>query len=347
MSFKAVDVSNLNGTVNMQALKNAGYDLVILRCTEGTSGKGSYDENYVTNFKNARAVGLLVGAYHFARFQTQEKCDSEVENFLNHVLKPDMIALDQEQTNLPNGFNITDLSLRFMDKVAHVAPTLFYCYPYFLRDHCDRRITKYGLWIAHYGVQSPLLTYYKDYAIWQYTDKGRVTGVTSNLDLNTGKDEFLNSIKGGSKYVPVSTTGSISNTSSNNVISTIQSGLNSKYGVKIGVDGISGPATKSAIIKGIQTELNKQFGKKIAIDGIYGSATEAALSGVIVKKGAQGNFTWLIQALLAFRGWSIDVDGIYGQTTYNKILAFQQEKKLGADGIVGQATLHALLTASL
>ena len=53
--------------------------------------------------------------------------------------------------------------------------------------------------------------------------------------------------------------------------------------------------------------------------------------------------TW--QARMAERGWHIEVDGIYGPQTRRIAMAFQAEKGLVVDGLVGPATWAAAWTA--
>ncbi|MGC9379478.1 peptidoglycan recognition protein family protein [Streptomyces sp. MH13] len=49
--------------------------------------------------------------------------------------------------------------------------------------------------------------------------------------------------------------------------------------------------------------------------------------------------TW--QQRMAARGWSISVDGVYGEQSRRVCLAFQQEKGLTVDGVVGARTWYA------
>ncbi|KAB2384622.1 peptidoglycan-binding protein [Actinomadura montaniterrae] len=49
--------------------------------------------------------------------------------------------------------------------------------------------------------------------------------------------------------------------------------------------------------------------------------------------------TW--QARMKARGWSIAVDGAYGPASEEVCRAFQREKGLGVDGVVGPATWRA------
>ncbi|WP_446897387.1 glycoside hydrolase family 25 protein [Clostridium sp. LBM24168] len=195
--IKGVDISNLNGTVNMNLIKNAGNSFVIAKATEGST---FVDKFYSYNIKNARALELITGAYHFARFTTKEKAIKEANFFKSIVAEtePDIVALDFEQK--VNG-DITDTCLAFMDAVSDIAPTLIYCNPSWIKDHLNTRITKYPLWIAHHEVLSPTFALWTDYTLWQFTDKGQISGVNGYIDLNYMVEDFYNSIKGGKKKV--------------------------------------------------------------------------------------------------------------------------------------------------
>lgn len=192
--LKGIDISNLNGNVNMELVKNAGYEFVFCRATEGTSGSGSRDPYYKQNIENAKKVGLLTGAYHFSHFADKTKELSEVGNFLDFIkdTNPDIVILDAE--NSCTG-DITDLCIDFLDKVSAVAQPLFYANPSWIQAHLNSSITKYPLWIANYGVSKPRFTLWPYFTVWQYADKGQVSGISGYLDLNYMDDNFFKVIK--------------------------------------------------------------------------------------------------------------------------------------------------------
>ena len=123
-------------------------------------------------------------------------------------------------------------------------------------------------------------------------------------------------------------------------IATIQTSLNEKYGLNISVDNIYGNETKKVLVKGLQTELNKQFGSKLAVDGIFGTNTYNAC--INVRRGAEGNITWLIQSMLICKLFNINADGIFGPATESAIREFQKRNGLSQDGIVGKNTFNKL-----
>ena len=120
----------------------------------------------------------------------------------------------------------------------------------------------------------------------------------------------------------------------------IQATLNERYGLNIAVDNIYGNETKRALVKGLQTELNKQYNRGLAVDGIFGTNTYNAC--INVRKGAEGNITYLIQAMLVCHSFDIDADGIFGPATENAVREFQKRNGLSQDGIVGKNTFKKL-----
>lgn len=123
-------------------------------------------------------------------------------------------------------------------------------------------------------------------------------------------------------------------------IAQIQNVLNEKYGLDIDVDNIYGNETKKALVKGLQTELNKQFEGNLVVDGIFGTNTYNAC--INVRRGAEGNITWLIQSMLICHSFNINADGIYGTATEGAVRDFQSRNGLSVDGIVGKNTFNKL-----
>lgn len=123
-------------------------------------------------------------------------------------------------------------------------------------------------------------------------------------------------------------------------VARIQATLNNRYGLNIAVDNIYGNETRKALVKGLQTELNKQYHRGLAVDGIFGINTYNAC--INVRKGAEGNITWLIQSMLICHSFNINADEIFGSATENAVREFQKRNGLSQDGIVGKNTFNKL-----
>lgn len=128
-----------------------------------------------------------------------------------------------------------------------------------------------------------------------------------------------------------------------------------------GADGVFGPMTEQAT-KQFQAQLG------VAVDGIVGPQTHEATARLLallrrtqgdrtgsqvpafpgrMHRGSIGVPVKTLQRRLAERGWRITIDGIFGPQTEKTVRAFQSEKGLGVDGIVGPITWDALWAAPI
>ncbi|MEY8001444.1 GH25 family lysozyme [Clostridium sp. Mt-5] len=241
--IKGIDISNLNGPINMNLIKNAGNSFVIAKATEGST---FVDKFYNDNIKKAKALGLVTGAYHFGNFTTIAKVIQEA-NFFKQIVEgtnADFVVLDFEQQC---SGDMTDACLEFLKIASTVAPALIYCNPSYIKAYLNSKIAKYPLWIAHYGVSSPSTVLWPNYAIWQYSEKGQISGIGGYLDLNYMSDSFFNSLGGTRQPNPLV-----------EQIKALQYDLNSEYNAGLVVDGVVGPATMAAL-KGIQNIIVKGY----------------------------------------------------------------------------------------
>lgn len=90
-----------------------------------------------------------------------------------------------------------------------------------------------------------------------------------------------------------------------------------------------------------QRELNIQFGAGISEDGIFGPETKS--HAILVRRGAKGNITRIIQEMLVKDGYKLDIDGDFGPKTEKAVKRFQKKHGLAVDGIVGPDTIEELL----
>jgi peptidoglycan hydrolase-like protein with peptidoglycan-binding domain len=120
------------------------------------------------------------------------------------------------------------------------------------------------------------------------------------------------------------------------------------------IDGIFGSATKASVIK-------FQQANAVTVDGIVGQETESAIQREIwisqrptLKEGSRGEEVQRMQELLSKaeeierqQGGSLKldvgrIDGVFGSKTKASVIKFQNDRKIKADGIVGQVTWKQL-----
>lgn len=227
------------------------------------------------------------------------------------------------------------------------------------------------LWVAQYGSNSglpegsPFLGPWSSFAYWQYTSNGSLPGYGGRIDLSTTD---------GRGYSGGGTASTGGNITSRNTRALQQALIAKGFSVgPTGADGVYGPATTAAV---------KAFQKSVGItvDGVYGPVTDSHLFGTPAPQASHpsavrapafplpngsyfgpraggvqsvsGYFShqadlkvW--QQRMKDRGWILTVDGLYGPQTEGVTKAFQAEKHLAVDGLIGPATWSAAWTSPI
>ena len=308
--MKGIDISMHNGTISFGAVKNSGVNVVIIKATEGVE----YIDPYLSqHYNGAKAAGLNIGFYHFMSEKTNP--GQQAVDFWNAIKEKQfnvMPCLDIETNSWGRSSKqITDRCLEFLNKFKALSglSCMIYTGGYFGRDNLDSRIKNYPGWIAHYGVNTPMATGFSVIG-HQYTETGRVNGISGNVDLNNFTDKI---------FIGKANAPSNSSSSSNNI-----------YG-------------SHSLISSLQQEITRQGFGNLYADGIAGDNTVNAAP--TCKPNATGGITKIIQQMLINIGYPVGnygADGVFGNGTVIAIKAFQRDCNLSADGIVGRETWKAL-----
>ena len=78
---------------------------------------------------------------------------------------------------------LSEAALAFCQRIqenGYQAMVYFYPYIGYLLYQLDD-ITDYPFWVAQYTAQP---TFYYDFQIWQYTNRGQVNGINGNVDMD-------------------------------------------------------------------------------------------------------------------------------------------------------------------
>jgi cell wall-associated NlpC family hydrolase len=87
----------------------------------------------------------------------------------------------------------------------------------------------------------------------------------------------------------------------------------------------------------------KRFGRGLIIFLLLFCAATIANASGAYREGDEGEDVTQIQARLSALGYQVSVDGDFGPATTEAIKAFQRDRGLEADGIVGAMTYKALM----
>lgn len=188
--IKGIDVSKHQGKIDWKKVKASGVQFVILRAGYG---QNNIDDRFKENIKNALAVGLKVGVYWFSYAYTTGMAKKEAEYCLKAVKGYDIalpIFFDWEYDSMEyakkHGANctkdlITSMSLAFcqaVKKAGYIAG--YYENPDYLKNHIYQdKLKGFDFWLAHYTKTKSMTC-----DIWQYSDSGKVEGISGNVDMN-------------------------------------------------------------------------------------------------------------------------------------------------------------------
>jgi GH25 family lysozyme M1 (1,4-beta-N-acetylmuramidase) len=92
---QGIDVSANQGTINWSSVKNGGISFAFTKATEGV---GFTDSKFAANMSAAKAAGVIIGPYHFARPDTFNTDPNDAANEANDFV--DTIQSYYQGTNL-------------------------------------------------------------------------------------------------------------------------------------------------------------------------------------------------------------------------------------------------------
>lgn len=194
--YRYIDVSRYQGTIDWARVAAAGYKGAMLK-TVSTNHKlskradGLYiDPTFETNYKNAKAAGLDVGVYYYTYATSEAMADAELALVREAVRGKELtlpLAVDVEENKLKpmstlDLTNLTAYALEQIEKMGFYAQ--LYTYTSYANVHLDmaRLSGRWDVWLADYTGKAPKVSF--KYNAHQHTSKGRVPGISGNVDLN-------------------------------------------------------------------------------------------------------------------------------------------------------------------
>jgi GH25 family lysozyme M1 (1,4-beta-N-acetylmuramidase) len=195
--IEGIDVSHWQDTIDWAKVAGAGKKFAFIKATESTD---FVDNMYATNRAQAKARGIRVGAYHFARPGTNTNdAVNEANWFIKNAAPVSgelLPVLDLEVTGGLTDAQLEAWTKAFMDRVYALTGVkgAIYTSPSFWSNNVGNstKIAAGGykvLWIAHWTSGSSPTTPANNWngngwTFWQYTSSGTVAGISGRVDLN-------------------------------------------------------------------------------------------------------------------------------------------------------------------
>lgn len=208
-----IDVSKWNKTIDWDEVKDAGIEFAIIRCgyRGASSGALVLDPMYEQNIRGAIEAEIPVGVYFFTQAVDEVEAVEEASAVISLIEEYDVdypVFLDSESTGgtgRADGLEAderTKIHKAFLETIAAAGyETGIYGSRNWLNDQVDmEELSSYKTWLAEYAEVPEYDGYYH---MWQYTSKGTVDGIDTNVDLNLcymNIDTSINHAKGAAGY---------------------------------------------------------------------------------------------------------------------------------------------------
>jgi len=181
-------------------VKNSGKSFAFMKATEGTTYK---DPTFKTNWANAKAAGLIRGAYHFAHPGTSATTQADFFcDFVNPGTGDLQMMLDLEADDGVSPSGVRSWVVTFINRIVARTgnPGIIYTGYYFWRDQAGNGSNlNCPLFLAYYGTNPTAYVpaAWSYYTFWQYTSSGSVSGISGNVDRDAfnGSTTGLNALR--------------------------------------------------------------------------------------------------------------------------------------------------------
>ncbi|SEQ09975.1 Lyzozyme M1 (1,4-beta-N-acetylmuramidase), GH25 family [Lachnospiraceae bacterium RM5] len=206
-----IDVSSHQGDIDWAQVKDAGINFAYIRVGYRgyENGKLCKDSMADKNIREAKANGILVGAYFFSQAITETEAMEEASLTLNYISGYQMdlpVVIDWEtgkgyRTLGKSGEDLAGIISVFCDTVSangYTPMVYMNCTDFTSRIGGTGITSRYASWLAwyfkeyngnnyaanvfKYGDLMPKTEF--NYYIWQYSSKGSIPGISTRVDMD-------------------------------------------------------------------------------------------------------------------------------------------------------------------
>ena len=230
-----IDVSAHQGPIDWAAMARDGVQFAIIRAVSSSGSSVVEDPYFRTNVRQAKANGILVGAYIYSYAFNNAEMKVEIDKFHTamQALKAegyilDMpVFIDYEDSRLYNAAgcpanntertNVVRYGMQLLESYGYYPG--FYTYYNFAKNYLNYQQLMnegYDFWLAHYGISQPSIA---GVEMWQYSSSLTVGG-RHPIDGNYCYKDYTDLIHGtgGGSHVEVQETLTVYDLNTNKVV---------------------------------------------------------------------------------------------------------------------------------
>lgn len=200
-----IDVARYQGTIDWAQVAASGIDFAMVRVgyRMDKSREIVADSNARYNMQEAQKNGIKLGAYFFSTAVNEEEAKAEADWTADYIAQYQItypVAFDCEgferESSAQYGLSTTqrtDIAIAFLNRIYERGYTpMFYSSMHEMTGDAKwetSRIEKsYRIWVSQYPSapypQTEKSSYQGVHAMWQYTNRGTVAGISQPVDVN-------------------------------------------------------------------------------------------------------------------------------------------------------------------
>lgn len=180
-----IDVSRYQSDIDWKLVADQEITFAFVKASEGETISDNF---FCKNWVEMKDAGIRRGAYHFFRPTTSVL--TQAQNFMDNVLLDTGDLPPVLDVEVMDGVSTEDLVkrvrtwLEIIEAEYQIRP-IIYTNLKFYNKHLADFLPEYPVWIARYNVYfEPMLTNELDWHFWQYGNRGRLDGITGDVDFN-------------------------------------------------------------------------------------------------------------------------------------------------------------------
>ena len=182
-----LDLSEHNGNIDFNKIKNAGIEFVILRVGWiGNLENHTIDKKFEEYYREAKAVGLQIGFYVYSYVISKSAMLSAIKWVKTQITG--------KTSEYPIFIDVEDSQISNLSKEQLTNLCKYFCYNFqnsgvyanldwFKNKLNVNELLNYKIWLAQWTSSENHSADFK-VDLWQYSSKGNVNGISGNVDMN-------------------------------------------------------------------------------------------------------------------------------------------------------------------
>lgn len=197
--IRGIDVSHWEGEIDWAAVAADGVRFAFVKAgSDHSAGGFTPDRTFARNLDGAAAAGIPVGCFIYSYAKSTDAVSAGMEKALA------MLEPYRSRITWPVAYDVEEKAQAALGRetctaicntaVAHIAAAgyvpLIYACKSWLTDNLYADRLAADVWLAHYTEVGGKTSYTGPWAIHQYSETGRIAGITEPVDLDVSRVDY-------------------------------------------------------------------------------------------------------------------------------------------------------------